>query len=67
MKNKPGRPPKYTEVETMQCKIEEYFNSCFTPARDRNGKLLIDEKRKYNKNTNKTIYYFWIGKCTRYE
>lgn len=56
-----GRPLKYTEAETMNYKIEEYFNSCFIPARDKNGDFLRDEKRKYNKNTNKTIYNFWIS------
>ena len=56
-----GRPPKYTKAEIMQYKIDQYFDSCFTPARDRNGKLLRDEKRKYNKNTSKTIYYFRIS------
>ena len=56
-----GRPPKYTKAEIMQHKIEQYFNSCFTPARDRNGKFLRDEKRKYNKNTSKTIYYVRIS------
>ena len=35
-----GRPPKYTEAETMQYKINKYFDSCFTPARDRNGNFL---------------------------
>ena len=54
-----GRPPKYTEVEIMQYKINKYFDSCFTPARDRNGKLLGDEKRKYCKNTSKTFHRFW--------
>lgn len=62
-----GRPPKYIEVETMQYKIDKYFDSCFTPARDRNGKFLRDEKRRYNKNTSKTVYYFWISGCIRYE
>lgn len=56
-----GRPPKYTEVEIMQYKIDEYFDSCFAPARDRNGKFLRDEKREYNKNTSKTIYYVRIS------
>lgn len=51
-----GRPPKYTEAEAMQYKIDKYFESCFTPARDKNGKFLRDLKRKYNKDTNKTFY-----------
>lgn len=40
-----GRPPKYTEVETMQNKINKYFDSCFIASRDRNGKILRDEYR----------------------
>lgn len=47
-RNKGGRPQKYKEVATMKHKIEEYFESCFTPARDRNGRFLRDEKRKNN-------------------
>lgn len=62
-----GRPPKYTEAEEMQYKINKYFESCFVASRDRNGKFLRDEKRKNNKNTSKTIYYFWISRCIRYE
>lgn len=58
-RNKGGRPPKYTEVEIMEYKIEKYFESCFTPARDRNGKFLRDEKRKNNKKSNKTVHYDW--------
>lgn len=27
-----GRPPKYTEVEEMQKKIDEYFKSCYRPV-----------------------------------
>ena len=45
-----GRPPKYTEAEKMEC---------FIPSRDRAGNILRDEKRKCNKDSNKTFYYFW--------
>lgn len=52
MKNKNkrtgGRPPKYTKAEIMEYKINKYFESCFVPARDKLGKFLRDEKRKYN-------------------
>ena len=54
-----GRPPKYTEAEKMEYKISEYFESCFIPSRDRAGNILRDEKRKCNKDSNKTFYYFW--------
>lgn len=40
-----GRPPKYTKAETMQYKIDKYFDSCFVASRDRNGKILRDEYR----------------------
>ena len=40
-----GRPPKYTRAEIMEYKIEKYFESCFMASRDRNGKILRDEKR----------------------
>ena len=62
-----GRPPKYTEAETMEYKINKYFESCFVPARDRNGKFLRDEKRENYKDTSKTIYYIWARRCTWYE
>ena len=52
MKNKNkhtgGRPPKYTKAEIMEYKINKYFESCFVPARNKLGKFLRDEKRKYN-------------------
>lgn len=38
-----GRPPKYTEAQAMQYKIDKYFASCFVALRDRNGKILRDE------------------------
>lgn len=62
-----GRPPKYTKAEIMQHKINKYFESCFIPARDRNGKFLRDEKRKYNKNASKTIYCLRISGRIRYK
>ena len=45
-----GRPPKYTKAEMMRYKINQYFESCFVPARDRNGK-----------NASKTIYNIRFG------
>lgn len=54
-----GRPPKYTKAEIMQYKIDKYFESCFVPARDKNGKILRNEKRRGYKGTSKTIHNFW--------
>lgn len=62
-----GRPPKYTKTEIMQYKIDKYFESCFTPLRDRNGKFLKNFDREYNENTNKAVYYIRISRCSRYE
>lgn len=47
-----GRPPKYTKAENMQYKINQYFDSCFVASRDRNGKILRDERRKCSKSTS---------------
>ena len=63
-KNTGGRPKKYTDVEIMEQNIEQYFASCFVPLRDRNGNILIDEKRKSIKKASKTFYYLWISRCT---
>lgn len=60
-KRQGGRPPQYTKAQEMQYKINKYFDSCFVASRDRNGKILRDEYRKCSKNTNKTIYCFWIS------
>lgn len=37
-----GRPKAYTDVEIMQQKIDSYFDSCFEPKRDKEGKILRD-------------------------
>lgn len=40
-----ARPKKYTEVDTMQKKIDEYFDSCFRPMIVK-GELIRDDKGK---------------------
>lgn len=43
-KKKTGRPPKYTEPEVMQAKIEEYFESCKGEfLTDADGNMRLDK------------------------
>ncbi|MCI8654259.1 MAG: hypothetical protein HFJ48_00035 [Clostridia bacterium] len=39
-----GRPPKYTDAEQIQYKINKYFESCYITKTNKDGKIAIDEK-----------------------
>lgn len=42
-----GRPPKYSNPDIMQKKIDEYFNQCIPIyAKDESGKVLIGQNGK---------------------
>ena len=49
-----ARPKKYTEIETIQNKIDEYFDSCFRPMiikgdiiRDDKGKIICEQYKPF--------------------
>lgn len=55
-KNLGGRPPMYTSVEEMQKKIDAYFEECDgkilfdpdgNPMRDKNGRIIRDDRKPY--------------------
>ena len=56
-----GRPPKYTNAEEIQKKIDEYFNSCFTILRDEGGNIMLDYDGNVRKRQIKPFTITGLG------